>query len=294
MQVHVFDWRWFTEHTAQIQAVAQNKFGRKTVQKGDQISIAPVGKKTCAGAYINESWQPCGSAMAEKKAKCALCRSKEGSFIYTAFDGFDTSQIGPSDLEKLQSPHVIYFAYFSPEVMKVGVSNKKRDRMRQIEQGSHATLYIAETPDGIIARQMETLIRRGGVNDKVLLSQKKKNISPDVSSEQIKKQLLELMKTAKKSIGEMPQLLEYMATEPTFMNWQEHHGLPSGSIHVANLNVGESISGKIIGLKGPFIFIDTGQENICVCMKDLVGMTVDFTPLPVGIKTETAFQGALF
>lgn len=294
MHVQIYDFRWTDETAAELQAVAGGRFGRKKVAPGASISMHVGGACHCAGVVVDGAWQPCASATPETRPKCQLCRSKEGSFVYTAFDGFNTDQVTPTDLEKISGPHVVYLALFDRDLIKVGVSGMGRKTMRQIEQGSHATLYIAETPDGVLARQIETLIRRNGLQDKVQASKKQDTLRPDISHEEACAILEGVLAEAKAALSAVPHLEKHLLQEPECALWEEKYGLPRGPLPAIELKVGDGISGTIRGMKGAFVAIETDAEQVVLNMKKLRGFEVDFTPTLPGLRLSSALQGALF
>ncbi|MCF7812090.1 DUF2797 domain-containing protein [Candidatus Gracilibacteria bacterium] len=172
MKVHLYDFRWQDESTTEFQASADGKFGRKKLHLEDDVSLSVQSSVFCAGSRTDDTWSPCPQK-ATGKAKCDMCKARERNFVFTAFDGFDRSNVTDLDLEQISGSHVVYLALFDESKIKIGVARLSRKILRQLEQGSHATLFIAETPDGIAARQIETLMRKDGIADKIMASQKK-------------------------------------------------------------------------------------------------------------------------
>ena len=166
MQVLLYDFRWNSDTQVEFQASSGERFGRKQLALGDELSVQVCDTTKCAGSMRDNTWQPCPQNVVGRK-KCETCRNREGNFIFTSFDGFNTDMFTPDDLARLQGEHLVYLALFDTGVTKVGVCKKERHTLRQVEQGSHHTLYIAETPDGVLARQIETCFRQTGIADKV-------------------------------------------------------------------------------------------------------------------------------
>jgi len=299
MKVLLYDFRWSDESSCEFQASSDNRFGRKKIKIGDKISIEVKSReKKCAGSRENGVWKPCPKN-SEGKSKCDYCRSIEGNFIYTAFDGFDQSQLGAGDLAKISDTHVIYLAFFAENLIKIGVSKNSRKNLRQIEQGSLATLFIAETPDGIAARQIETILRQTGLADKIQITQKKKVFICDLSAEEIKEFLNKKLIHHLSALDGHEHLKEFILKVPEFVSWEEtynfakiKHGIKP--FHHLDLNEGEWISGTIISMRGPFVTIETEDERIAICAKKLNGLEIDFEPREVGLHTNPVMQGSLF
>ncbi|PID70444.1 hypothetical protein CSB37_02020 [bacterium DOLZORAL124_38_8] len=300
MKVQVFDYRWREKEAkdffVEFEGNNGQKIGRKRLWLGHSLSIEKLGTPNCAGHISPETklWRPCPKD-SKGKFKCEYCRSIEGGFVFTAFDGFDTSQLSPADLARIEGEHWVYLAYFGEGMVKVGVSQFARKFLRQIEQGSAATLFIAKTPDGVFARQIETLIRKTGLADKIKTSQKKDFLFPEVSS--AKQTLFEVLKTHVSGLdGEHESLKQYLLPEPEFFDWTDvgMKKLPTHNIHPIKLDVGEWVSGEIVGLKGPFIILDTGDDLVSLAPKDFRGCMVDFALKQKGLGIQSALQNSLF
>lgn len=300
MQVLVFDWRWqlkegtTDEFYCEIQAGKNNRFGRKPLWIGDELSIEIRSDVRCAGFREGDIWKACPK-FSTGKPKCEFCRAVEGSFVYTAFDGFDQSNLTAEDLQKIAGEHWVYLAFFADGVTKVGVSKENRKMLRQVEQGSFATLFIAKTPDGIAARQIETTIRKSGLADKIKASQKKNLLCPEVTDPE--GDLRRVLEDSLPSLSQYEHLKEFILEEPEFYNWQKWYGLENfkQSVHNIALDIpGEWVSGKIKAIKGPFIVLETPDEFVNITMKSLRGREIQFEPKPYGINLNTALQGSLF
>ncbi len=299
MQVQVFDFRWQNPEGCEIQATAGGKFGRKEVQIGQDLSVDLKSDVTCAGYWEHDKWNRCPQDGPTGRSKCEICRVREGIFVITSFDGFDRTNFTDQDMEKIKGEHWVYLALFDQDLVKVGVSRAERKELRQLEQGSHFTLFVAKTPDGVSARQIETLIRKSGLADKIKPSQKKDFLCPHITVAEGEKNLRELFQTHKKALAEYEHLQGFLLEDPEFQDWHNFYGLKnveanSKSFHSVSLKKDESVSGKIVAIKGPFIVIETPDELVSFCAKDLYGREVEFDPTPAGLKLNAALQGALF
>ena len=298
MQVLLYDYRWNSDTQVEFQASAGERFGRKQLGMGDALSVRVTAPVRCAGSMRDNVWQPCGQNI-EGRKKCDVCRNREGNFVFTSFDGFNTDMYTSEDLARLQGEHLVYLALFDHGVTKVGVSKKERNVLRQVEQGSHQTLYIAEAPDGIKARQIETCFRQSGMADKVQASTKKNFICPEVTPEAGEKELRDILAAHQNALENHPELQIYLLENPKFVDWTQTFGVDAVNqsakpLHSVKLEVDESVSGTILALKGPFIMLETEDEIVSLCAKDLQGLTLDFTPQPLGLKLNAALQNALF
>ncbi len=300
MKVHMYDFRWIDRDTVEFQADVNGRFGKKPLRIGDTLAVEVCSDISCAGSCSEGIWKPCPEKTTGK-AKCDLCKARErkDSFVFTVFDGFDEQHLSPSDLDKISGPHVVYLALFDTNIIKVGVAKKTRKVLRQIEQGAHFTAFIAETPDGIKARQIETLIRNNGLQDKVKVSRKKDLLMPEISDSEGKALLEEIFVQHKSIFSEYPVLKDFLLEKSEFVDWDSVYHLcevmqSPKSLHSVELSQGESVSGIIRAIKGPFLILEIPDEFIVLCAKDLTGMEIDFSEKPPGLNLSTAFQGALF
>ncbi len=298
MKVHMYDFRWQDSAHAEIQASSGTNFGKKPLSVGSDISLEICSDVKCGGSFFNEKWTPCPEKNVGK-SKCEICRAREKSFVFTAFDGFNRENINETDLQKIAGPHVVYLSLFDKNLIKVGVSKKERKELRQLEQGSHYTLFIAETTDGILARQIETLLRKSGLVDKIKPSQKKEFLCPEIAEAEGEEILKTTFESHLKAFKDHTLLQNFLAKNPEFVSWKSAYHLSNieqsaKAFHSVALEEGESISGKIISMKGPFLVIETPDELVSVCAKDLLGREIEFEEKPAGLILRSAFQSALF
>lgn len=299
MKVHFFDYRWRDEETVEVQATDGTRFGRKPFQKGESISFSVCDDPVmCAGCMVDGVWKPCDENRVGR-AKCEICRNKEKSFVFTSFDGFNRDNFSEQDLAQIAGPHVVYLAFFDKGLYKVGVSKQDRKIMRQIEQGSLCTLYVAATEDGIYARQIETLIRKTGIKDKIRGSQKEDFLQSDCSYEEAEEILREEAKKIPEIVKDVPKLHTFILDEPEFVTWDEAYGVDkikakNERVHIVNLQPNDALSGTIIATKGVFIVVDTTEELVCVSMKKYTGKHLDFSKKAPGLYTDKAIQNSLF
>lgn len=298
MQVRVFGFRWKATDECVLQAVVDDRFGLRIIRLNDSLSIEVVSDVLCAGSFVHEKWFPCVDK-SSGRSKCERCRAKEGNYIYTSFDGFKKDGFSEQELAQIDGAHVVYLALFDKTLIKVGVSQKERKVLRQLEQGSHYTLFIAETPDGVAARQIETLFRKSGIADKIKPSQKKNFLCPELSEEDGKRILLDLFSTHDVILEAFSYLKEYLLDSPEFCSWSDFYGLPSiqsrkKPLHFISLAEGDSVSGKVVALKGSFVVLETPDEFVFIVMKNLFGRVVDFSEKPDGLRLKEVFQSALF
>ena len=267
MKVLVYDFRWKNENACAIEGAGtsgnfENKFGRKPLAIGEKISLEICSPVRCAGSVENGIWKPCPKN-STGKPKCDYCRAIEGNFVFTAFDGFNESSLAPGDLEKISGTHVVYFALFEKNLVKIGVSKLERKIMRQLEQGSHATLFVAETPLRQIFAEKKSALAESPHFENFLLPEP-----------------------------------EFFCWE-NFYHTREISAAP----HVVKLAENDWISGEIVAWKGSFVVIRTNFETgknppaaefVAIDAKNLRGHEIEFDEKPAGLKMEAALQNSLF
>ncbi len=300
MDFQQYNFRWHDESTVQIQAHHKGRFARRNMQIGDDFTLHIVSDVSCCGVLNDSGFSPCPSGK-PGKSKCEDCRAREQkeSFVFTVFDGFNQEHLSSDDLQMISGPHVVYCAFFDDGMMKVGVSKKERMTLRQLEQGAYATLYVAETSDGIRARQIETTIRKNGLQDKVLASQKKDCIDPGFSETQTKEKLESEWNRHCDVLLQSGVFRSCIHEKPIFQSWRSHYNLDalqkdSKPLHAVTLKKNEWVSGKIIVKRGAFLVLDTGEEHILLHMKSYNGYGIRCTPKPFGVQLGTALQNSLF
>jgi hypothetical protein len=311
MKVLVYDFRWQDENTCAIEGSGvtgnfEHKFGRKPIRIGEKISMEICSPVRCAGSVENGIWKPCPKN-STGKPKCDYCRAIEGNFVFTAFDGFDESSLAPGDLEKISGEHLVYLAMFEKNLVKIGVSKIERKTMRQLEQGSHATLFVAKTPDGIAARQLESLVRQSGFADKIKATEKQNRLLPDVSAAEAETELRKIFAEKKSVLDAHEHLKSFLLPEPEFFCWENfyHTDKITTAPHVVKLGENESISGTIVAWKGSFLVVKTSEnsaeknpsaaaEFVALDAKNLRGHEIEFDEKPAGLHTQSVLQNSLF
>ncbi len=296
----VFEFRWKDEKTPYFRVIRNGMLSEQAALFGMNISIEVTGMYSCSGYEKDGVYHPCVSGGAPGTKKCEECKKQEGMPIAQYCDGFNTDMFSGEEIESLSYPHYVYMAFFDRNLVKIGVSASGRGYLRQIEQGSHYCSVIAKGMWGVPARQMETLIRREGMVDKVQASQKKNLMFLDVKKEEAKKILEDLSeKFIPSVIAQKPELEQYLQKPPEFMDFSSVYHLSTAEaiekpMHYTDLIPGESLSGTLISAKGNFLLLETDSEKILINAKKLKGYQVDFSAKPIGLQKEDAFQGALF
>lgn len=267
---------------------------------GLNCSIEILENIACTGYEKNGEWHPCVAGGVTGVKKCEDCKTAEGMSAAQYCDGFNTEMFGADELESLNRPHYLYFALFDKNLIKVGVSSSGRGFLRQIEQGTHFAYIIAEGMWGVPARQMETMIRKTGMLDKIQSSQKTSLVFPEITEEEgravLEKTLAEKIPAI---LAERPDFEQFLKKPPEFKSFSEFYKLQTAKsiqkpLTDTTLEAGESVSGTLVAAKGPFLVLETDAEKVLIDAKKLKGYAVDFSPKNIGLRKNDAFQSALF
>lgn len=296
---HIFHFSWADDTTPQFEFGSGEELQKKSISFGDSISIEVASNIHCAGYMRDWVWKPCPYEDCESK-KCEDCKKKEGLAVAQFCDGNNLDLFSPEQLEQLNTPHYVYLALFRPDVYKVGVSSLSRGFLRQIEQGSHFCLVIAQGMGGVLARQIESFFRKCGVPDKIAGSQRKGFVFPEISVEEGQDILTGIVdKYLPSLLFDRREAKPFLISPPEFHSFENVYHLPDAikcekPLHSLTLKKGECVSGTLLAVKGSFLIIETDAEKVLINAKDLRGYEVDFSPKPAGLRMEEAFQGALF
>lgn len=145
--------------------------------------------------------------------------------------------------------HVLYLALFTPDVLKAGVTRRKRFEERLREQGADAGRVLAVFPDGASARRAETQ------------APYRKSVSTDEKVEGLH------LEPDRKKLGARSKAFGYL-------------GEPFEKRPV-QLGPGEPVEGEVIGNKGRLLVVRNDAGLYCVDLRDLLGFELDGDRKPV-------------
>ena len=214
-------------------------------------------------------------------------------------DGFNTEMFSGEELDSLNCPHYVYFAYFGPGLMKVGVSAQSRGWLRQIEQGSHYALIIAEELSGVPARQLETLFRKSGMQDKSNLLRKKifcflrflqkKGKRASRRFQTFLPQVFALRPDFEELVKKKSQNFMIFLPSTIFPKRKKWKTISRCRSFIGRIGVGNAYCGK-----GSFSSPETDSEKVLVDAKRLKGYSVDFSAKPLGLQKRASVSGIAF
>lgn len=180
-----------------------------------ELCIEKSDKKICVGTInpYTKEYIPCDREVEQSEAQCNKCKYLFDFYKCVRCHG-DTCYAKNNDvLAYCNVPHYVYIACFPNNKIKVGTASEIKKYDRLLEQGAIYSIFIAKTPTGKIARQIEKIIINLGISGAVNISYKMKNIIFNEDSEVIKQKLV---KTYKNVIEKMPsENIQYLI-EPEF------------------------------------------------------------------------------
>jgi len=299
MVQRAFDFRWQDEKNLYFDMIIDGRRQKQTVAFGLPLSIKVMGGIGCTGFERDGEWHTCPTNTVGTRC-CPDCKTHAGYPAVQYCDGYNLDMFTADELEALNKPHYLYLTIFADNLLKVGVSSSSRNYLRQIEQGSLASLIVAKEMWGVPARQMETTIRKSGVNDKIQSTQKQNSIFPEISMAQAKEQLEALASKALPLLSSTkPEWQKFVLPEPEFLHFDEYYHLAQAQAlgrtpQIVNLSEQEGVSGRLVAVKGSFLLIDTDTELIAINAKKLRGYELSFAAQPTGLHTQGGWQGTLF
>ena len=194
----------------------------------------------------------------------------------------------------------MYLAYFANDKLKVGTAASYRRYERLLEQGALYSIFLANVPNGRLARKIENEVSRLGVTTRVNASYKINNFVIDRSQEEIDQMLMEKYQTILEKISE--QCREYLI-KPEYNNFTNISDKVRSNLleesRQLNLFGGmdepeykeydkvskpENIDGEIKAVVGSLVLLKRNNEYSVVNMKSLEGWIVDFKRKELGEK----------
>ena len=119
-------------------------------------------QRFCCGWHSLETGEdfvcPDNCQLDKKYDTCQKCQARTG--FNPAFYNAAESDISQQQIERNLQPHFVYLAYFTDEMIKVGISFAGRGMARLLEQGARVALILGEFSSANIARNYEEKISK--------------------------------------------------------------------------------------------------------------------------------------
>ena len=158
----------------------------------DTFDFEKFSTKVCCGSInpLTREYFACRKIINKDQSQCYSCMHKYDFFNCIKCHGQECTAKDNEVISYCNTPHYVYLAYFSKDKIKVGTASEIRKHDRLLEQGAIFSIFIAKTPTGKIAREIEKEIIDNGITGSVTTLFKMKNLIFDESMEDVKNELI--------------------------------------------------------------------------------------------------------
>lgn len=275
------------------------------------IEVKKTMEKHCKGYYdlIKKEIVPCKSfsnLTDSGYSQCKECQEKSGFDLCLGCNGSTCQTNSGKAREFCHEGHHVYFAYFANDKLKVGTAASYRRYERILEQGALYSIFLAQTPNGRMARQIESQISKLGIASRVNSSYKMNNFIIDREQEEIDRMLMQKYESILRSIDERCKKYFIKPEYNNFTNISNKvrqnlleesrqlnlFGGKDAPVHkeYERISKPEYISGEIQATVGSLILLKSGLRYSVVNMKSLEGWLVDFKKREIGEKDNEVFD----
>lgn len=240
--------------------------------QGDFTLSFDTNVKRCIGWYDLATKQchrcPGDRQIDDKYEQCPECQQKTG--FNPAF--YNTTDISQQQTELNKQPHILYLAYFSPDVVKVGISYAERKLARLLEQGARNAAILETFPSANIARQYEAKIARlPGLCESVQLRKKAAILANEHYDSALAEQILrQTIKQITEQLGVDFDNNELLDLSP--------HMFAIESIDNDLTEITEPmIAGYFVGLVGSMLVMQQNDRFIFLPLKKYIGYDMNIS-----------------
>lgn len=242
---------------------------------GETLTIARVGERHCVGRNAEGQLlgMPCpdrADRTEPSKRFCDECHYARGfnPSFYHALD-----RISPQQQRWNAEPHNVYLAHFGSGMVKIGMSNHRRELARLLEQGARVATFVARCSDAYEARDIEEAgVHKHGLLEVVRSSQKRRLLEQPLRVDAAKQDLLEVaaallpaLDTQTLQLLELDSTYAFDRTEPLDLT----RGIP-----LVDIDPTDAISGKLRALVGEFLIVEQSGQSYVSSLKELIGYEV--------------------
>ena len=275
------------------------------------IEIRKIAEKRCKGYYDLEKKEivPCRTytdMTSSQYCQCRECQTKSGFDLCLGCNGSICRTNSDAARKFCNEEHYVYLAYFANDKFKVGTAASYRKYERLLEQGALYSIFLAQAPNGRIARQIESSISDLGIASRVNSTYKMNNFVIDKEQEEIDRMLLKKYEYILSQIGGTSKKFLIRPQYNNFTNISEkvRKSLIEESIqldlfgglgepeHKAYEKIAkpEIVFGEIKAVVGSLMLIQNNGIYSVVNMKNLEGWLVDFRKKEIGEKVDGSFN----
>lgn len=234
---------------------------------GENLSLEfDFSKKYCVGwvDFEKRCSMPCpdSAEVDVKYESCLKCRNKTG--FNPAF--YHADSVSEQQEKINQQPHFVYLAYFSPDVIKVGISQESRGIRRVLEQGARLAVKLETFPSALIARQYEDQIAHlDRVVETVNGSKKMELLKQPFDIESARANLETLQKSIEKSLGLEFESAKLIETDQCFTKD------PINTENIIDMSGKNQLAGEVVAMIGPIAILKYQSELLAYNLKRLIG-----------------------
>lgn len=207
---------------------------------------------------------PCpDQALVDKKYdQCLTCRNRTG--FNPAF--YRAAEVSEQQQKLNQTPHYLYLAYFTPEVIKVGISQSARGLRRLLEQGARAAVRLETFPTALVARQYEARVAGlDGFVEHLAQGKKLALLQQPFRAEQARESLTQAVQAAERQLGVRFDQAEMIDTEQYFY----HQTIDPGA--AKDVTGQACIVGQAMAMIGPLLITRWQDELLAYNLKRYTG-----------------------
>ena len=170
----------------------------------NNFDVQKMKARICSGTInpLTQEYFPCNKLIVGKQIQCYSCMHKFDFYNCVICHGNNCTAKDDEVTNYCNTSHYVYLAYFSKDKVKVGTASEVRKYDRLLEQGAIFSVFIARTPTGKIARQIEKNIIDNGIVGTVSTTYKMKNLVINTSIEDIRRQLIETYQLIIKAVDD--------------------------------------------------------------------------------------------
>lgn len=273
-----------------------NKKKLEYVLVSGTVDITLCDKKRCNGYYdlIGRKYVQCPNFFNDQSKfvkQCEVCINKSGFSNCLGCTGFSCQSKNKVAREFCNQSHIVYIAIFGNNKFKVGTAAEYRKFARILEQGAVASMFIALTPNGKIARLIEHTISEYDFVLQVSSKYKINNLIIDKTSDEINELLLKKYELIK---NKLPVSLKKYLLKPKinyfedineinkklFLNKYNQISLfDNTSINEYNINyylTFDHVYGIIQNIVGGIIIVEKDGNYNAYDFKKIEGCIIDF------------------
>lgn len=183
--------KWINELQPMVQLKRYDNGVEEIVPLADNVRLKKINLKVCSGTVnpYTQEYSSCNEIINLNEAQCYSCMHKFDFYNCVKCHGSSCKAKSQEVINYCNTSHYVYLAYFPNGKIKVGTASEVRKYIRLLEQGAIFSMYIAKTPNGKIARQIEKNIIDCGITGIVTTAYKMKNLICTEKVEEVKKQL---------------------------------------------------------------------------------------------------------